>query len=144
MPSGLARRRIALPWLEKTGGGAAGLGLRRKQVVEFIFSGQDEPLARDYASEVFVQGVEGIRFQVGEDPPQAVLDSVKRVEKRSAVDLQSAAAEPPIRPQKKMVIEYLIFGCVQVAAADKTKIGCEFLSLPAIRPVALLAPAEFN
>jgi hypothetical protein len=79
------------------------------------------------ASEVFVQREQSVRLELAEGPAELLLDPVKRVEKRPAVDFHLAATEFPVRPQQKVKPECPVFGFVQKTPADQTEIRNVFL-----------------
>ena len=71
-------------------------------------------LPADHATEILVDGVKGIRLKFAENPPQLLFDPVYLVEETAAVDFQLAAAQFPVRAQKKMVFEQGVLGIVKL------------------------------
>jgi hypothetical protein len=79
------------------------------------------------AVEVLVDREQCKGLQFAERPSQLVLDPVYLMEEVAAVHVQLAAAEFPIGPQQKMVLEYLILKFIQSSAAHEAKICHELL-----------------
>lgn len=72
-----------------------------------------------------------MRLQFAEGAAQLLLNPVHIVEERSAVNLQFAAAQAPIRAQQEVIFENAVFVFAQRAAGNQNKIGHELFILHA-------------
>jgi hypothetical protein len=62
----------------------------------------------------------------------------------TAIHLELAATESPVRPQDKVKSEKTVFVIVQHSTADETKVGNVLLPLARIGPPAIAAAAELQ
>src|SRR5260370_3505944 len=93
------------------------------------------------ASEVLIHRKQGIRFHFPKRSSQFPLNSVQRMEIIASLYIHLPAAQPPVRAQKKMVAEYIVFESGERVAADVGEIADIILVHPDIGPSRMLAPA---
>jgi hypothetical protein len=72
---------------------------------------------------------------------QLLLNTVDRMEKRTAIHIEATTAEPPIRAQKKMEAENLMFEFIESALRDQAEIGHVFLIAATPHPAPFRFPA---
>src|SRR5260370_42250841 len=93
------------------------------------------------ASEVLIHRKQGIRFHFPKRSSQFPLNSVQRMEIIASLYIHLPAAQPPVRAQKEMVAEYIVFESGERVAADVGEIADIILVHPDIGPSRILAQA---
>jgi hypothetical protein len=93
---------------------------------------------------VIVQREQRIRLQFPEYTAKLLFNPIDSVKKRSTVDAQPPAAQPPVRAQNEVIAEQAVFEIVQTPPGNQAKIGQILLVFPAPRGGPLLAHVRFN